>query len=52
MKCGTGVDLEKALADGEITQEDYDAVKTFEKFLKATPAEKAKMILSGELEES
>lgn len=34
MKCGTGRDLEKALADGEITQEDYDAVEDFKEFLR------------------
>lgn len=29
MRCGTGRDLEKALADGEISQEDFDAVEEF-----------------------
>lgn len=33
MKCSTGKDLDKALADGEITQEGYDAVEDFKEYL-------------------
>lgn len=33
MKCGTGRDLNKAAADGEISQADLDAVEEFKEFL-------------------
>jgi hypothetical protein len=33
-KCATGLDLEKALADGEVTQQDADEIEQFAEFLR------------------